>query len=590
MSVVEEIKNRRYVLRSAIILLFLLTAGCRLGSDEDVGSWTSPFLSFTEVTESAGLGSFRHVTGAYGKKLFPEPMGGGGGFIDYDGDGHLDLLLVGGGFWNHHTDSTTLAVELYRSVSVQSEDRDVSGSSDLRFERVTEEAGLESVTGYPMGVTVADHDGDSDQDFYLSMLSQDRLLENRGGTFADVTTQAGLDSDSTWSTAVVFFDPDRDGDLDLYVGKYVQWSKETDVACSLDNKHLAYCTPEIYEGLPARFYENEGDGTFVERAKAVGIAPEPGMTLGAVPFDFDKDGWPDLAVANDTRPDLLYHNQGDGTFEEVGTRMGMALDPNGEPRAGMGIDAGVVDSTGRPTLFVGNFSNERVSVFRSEKSAPFRARSRVSGISRPGLRKLTFGLFLADLDLDAHLDLFLANGHIQKEIEHIEPRVFYRQPAQFFINQGDGTFLERSDQLGSPLTDSLVARGAAYGDVDGDGDLDVLVTENGGPVHLWRNDGWPEEKYLRVRLRSSDSAPSGIGSRVSAYLGQLEMVRRIKTGGSYLSSSESEIATFGLNGRTQVDSLIVRWPSGKVTRRTDVKGGRELLIREAEALNSDSGI
>lgn len=587
----EGTSPREVALRSlwATTLLFFLAGGCGSGNNERSDQGTTP-LSFSDVTESAGLGSFRHVTGAYGSKLFPEPMGGGGGFIDYDGDGRLDLLLVGGGYWPHNTDSKTPAVELYRNVSRQSDSAGSPGRTDLRFKRVTREVGLGGVTGYPMGVTVADYNGDGERDFYLSMLNRDRLFENQNGNFVDVTGKVGLDSDTTWSTATVFFDPDQDGDLDLYVGKYVRWSKESDIACSLDNEHLAYCTPEIYEGLPARFYENQGDGTFVERSEEVGIAPEPGMTLGAVPLDYNEDGLPDLAVANDTKPNLLYRNQGNGTFEEVGIRSGMALSADGRARAGMGIDAGVVDSTGRSSIFVGNFSDEQVGVFQSQNEGLFLDRGRTSSVGRLTYRQLTFGLFLADINLDTHLDLFLANGHIQKEVEHLEADISYRQRPQLFVNRGDGAFVEHRNQDKSPLTDSLVARGAAYGDVDGDGDLDILVTENGGPAHLWRNNGRPEGRSLRVHLRSSESAPDGIGARISAYLDQFQMVRRIKTGGSYLSSSESQVATFGLGEKSCIDSLIVQWPSGRKTVKTDVSGGGQLLIRESEALVSDSDL
>lgn len=565
-----------------IYLLLCLSAIWMVGcggatSDEDTSKGARSRPAFTDVTNEAGLGSFRHVRGAYGRKLFPESMGAGGGFLDYDGDGRLDLLLVGGGYWSHHTDSTTPAVEIYRNVTP--EDGEDTG---IRFRRRTEALGLADVHAYPMGVQIADLGGDGDPDFYLTTLRRDRLFENRDGRFVERTREAGLDPAPTWSTASVFFDPDRDGDLDLYVGKYVRWSREIDVACSLDEEHLAYCTPEIYEGLPARYYENQGDGTFEEKAGEVGIAPESGMTMGAVPLDYDRDGWVDLAVANDTQPDLLYHNLGDGTFREVGIPAGVALAENGTARAGMGIDAGVVDSTGRPTLFVGNFSEERMSVFRYQKGGAFVDRERASRLARRTYRPLTFGLVLADLDLDTDLDLLVGNGHIQKEIEHVREQIRYRQVPRLFVNDGTGRFSEPGVSPGPMFSTGLVARGVAYGDVDGDGDQDILVTENGGPVHLWRNDS-AGNGYLRVRLRASESAPSGIGARVSGYAGGRVMHRHIRTGGSYLSSSETRVATFGLGARRVLDSLIVQWPSGRLTRRGSVESGQELLLREQNA-------
>lgn len=543
-------------------------AGCNgeAASTAEPGRVDGEQLSFVDVTEAAGLGTFRHETGAFGNEWFPETVGGGGGFVDYDADGWMDVLLVGGGVWPGRGEAPVPAARLYRN------------QGDGTFRDVTAAAGLGAVTAYGFGVTVADYDNDGDADFFLTALDENLLFQNEGGVFTEVGAAAGVADHAAWSTAAIFFDADRDGWVDLYVGNYVVWSPEKDIWCTMDGETKAYCTPQAYEGVPGRFYHNNGDGTFSERTAAAGFGGAPGKTLGVTEFDYNQDGWPDLVVANDTQRDLLYVNQGDGTFVEQGVLSGIAFDENGKARAGMGIDAGDVNNDGRPTVFIGHFSNQMVGVYRYLGNDLFLDRAALSRIGHPSLLTLTFGLFLFDADLDGYLDLLLANGHIAEDIERVQDGIGYRQRAQLFLNQGDGTFDEATDRAGPAFEQTLVARGAAYGDYDRDGDLDVLLTENGGGAYLWRNESAPANG-LRVHLQGTESNRDAIGARVAAVVGDARIERRIRTGGSYLSHPEL-VTTIGLGTATHVDSLIVQWPSGQTDRFTEVPANQVIRIIE----------
>lgn len=528
----------------------LLTLGCGEGPDQTPvsanGGWR-----FTEVTESAGLSQFRHFMGGIGQLWLPESIGAGGAFLDYDGDGFIDVVLVAGGPLG--APSGGPALELYRN------------RGDGTFERRTDAAGLGGLRAYGMGVFPADIDNDGNADLFLTTLHQNILLRNDGGVFRDVSVESGLGEVSEWSTAAAFFDADRDGYLDLYVGNYVRWTPEEDRFCSLDGVAKSYCTPQVYEGVSGRFYRNNGDGTFTDRTAAAGFAGAPGNTLGAVAFDYDRDGWTDLFVANDLERDLLFRNNGDLTFDEIGLRSGVAFDERGNARAGMGTDAGVMDETGHVTIFVGNFSHEPISVFRYMGDNAFMNRDVASRMLRPTIQTLTFALFLFDADLDGNLDVFAVNGHVQTDVSKIHERITYRQPPHLFLNAGDGTFTDVAPELGAPLTIPLAGRGGAYADIDGDGDLDLLVTENDGPAHLWRNDlprsGSEGPNYLRIHLRGTHSNRDAIGAHVTVLLGGAPLFQERRGGGGYLGTSEPTL-TFGLGRHGHADSVIVDWPSG----------------------------
>ncbi len=554
------------------LLFIVLALGCNRAEkveQQKTQAASGVALSFTDVTASAGLGEFRHVTGAVGDKWFPESMGSGGGFIDYDGDGWQDVLLVGGGRWAKEKAQPAQALWLYRN------------NGDGSFSNKTNEAGLGKIAEYGFGIAVADYDNDGDQDFYFTTLQSNLLLRNEGSTFVEVGKNANVAGEPTWSSSAIFFDADKDGHLDLYVGNYVAWSPEKDLWCTLDGKTKSYCTPELYKGVPGRYYHNNGDGTFTDQTEAAGFAQSPGKTLGIAECDFNRDGWPDLVVANDTQRNLLYKNKGNGTFEELAAYSGVAYDENGRARAGMGIDVGVIDNTEAETIFIGNFSKEMIGVYRYSGNDLFTDRAAASKIGRPSLMTLTFGLFLFDVDLDGDLDLFTANGHVQEDIEITQDGITYREPPHLFLNDGNGFFSDEAPKVGGVLQQPLVGRGTAYADYDRDGDLDVLITENGGPVHLWRNELSNGNHYLRLRVQGTKTNRDGIGTRFVAKVDTLRMERCIRTGSSFLASLE-KVATFGLGASTQADSLLVYWPSGRVDRFHNVAANRELLLVEGE--------
>ena len=559
----------------------LLGSGCESApsgaSSEEGTQGGSSAYPFAEVTGAAGLGDFMHETGATGDRWFPESMGSGGGFFDYNADGWQDIVLAGGGSWSATADEPVHALKLYRN------------NKDGTFTDVTSEAGLLNQDAYGIGVTMADYDNDGDTDLFVTTLGENLLYRNDVDAsghhvFAEVGKQAGLANEAHWSSAAMFFDADRDGHVDLYVGNYVDWSPENDLVCLLEGQIRSYCTPELYNGVASRYFRNKGDGTFEDLTEQAGFLPAPGKALGVAEYDINDDGWPDLFVASDTQRDLLYVNNGDGTFVERGALSGMAYDENGKARAGMGIDVGIVDATGEPTLFVGNFSKEMISTYRHAGSGLFLDRSAVSQIGRYSLTTLTFGLFLFDVDLDGDLDLFAANGHVQPEIEGIQEGIGYAEYPHLFINDGNGVFSDVMEETGGMVLE-MVARGAAYADYDRDGDLDILVTENGGPAHLFRND-LPRKPSLRIHLEGRASNRDGLSSRVVAYRGGEASERFVKTGSSYLSASELTL-TFGWSdvdagSTTGADSLVVYWPSGTVNRHVSGLEG-ELLIVEGEA-------
>ena len=520
---------------------------------------------YTDVTEAAGLSDFQHITGAVGDKWYPEPMGGGGGFLDYDGDGWDDILLAGGGNWEADSADWPQALWLYRN------------NGDGTFTETTAAAGLADVKAYTIGINAADYDNDGDEDFYLTNLWQNMLFRNDGGVFTEVGEDAGVANEAVWSSSSMFFDANRDGWLDLFVANYVAWSPETDIFCPPGGTTKLYCIPAAYTGIPSRFYMSNGDGTFTDVSETAGFIPTLGKSLGVTEMDFNQDGWPDVAVANDGEGDLLFKNNGDGTFEEVGVRSGMAFSEHGEARAGMGIDSGVIDSTGNVSIVIGNFSEEMVGVYTYVGNESFLDRSAASRVGFPSLFILTFGLLLQDVDFDTDLDILLANGHVYPDRTATMDKVSYRQPQQLYLNRGNGVFDLHEPETGV-FTQLMVARGIAYSDFDQDGDPDLLFTENGGPVHLWKNEA-ANPNLLRISVKGTESNRDAIGTQVVAHVPDLAMYRRVRTGSSYLSNSEQTL-TFGLADHKRVDSLIVSFPSGKSMRLRDVSSGQHLLVTE----------
>ena len=538
-----------------ITLLFDATICCILaGISVFISSCSSEVQHFTNVTLEAGLADFTHVNGASGLMWMPEILPPGLAFVDYNGDGHPDIALVHGGTWDS-LEVQPPAIRLYAN--------DGSGY----FSEVTQDVGLEDVVTYGMGIASADYDNDGDADLFLTSLGHDILLRNNDGVYT--VTQSGAEGPFAWSTAAVFIDADRDGWLDLYVGGYVRWDSETDQLCQGPAEEKIYCTPAAYDGQSHRFYHNNADGTFSDWTERAGFLPTPGKTLGAVLLDINGDLWPDLAVANDLERDQLYINQGDGTFVERGLMAGIAYDARGIATAGMGIDAGILG--GEWSILVGNFSNQMISVWQYAGGGVFRDHASASRIGGASRQTLAFGLFLFDADLDGDEDVFVANGHIHEHVDHGSSGIKFYQRPHLFINTGDGVFTDEGE------FEQLVGRGAAYADIDQDGDLDILMGQNGAGVRLWRNN--MQGRYLRVRLEGMSSNRDGIGARVSVYTSSGLGQRHIRSGGSYLSESE-RILTFGLGASDMVDSLQVLWPSGQRSQLIGPLENTFIIVRE----------
>jgi hypothetical protein len=447
----------------------------------------------------------------------------------------------------------------------------------MRFTDVTAEVGLD-LDAYCLGGAAGDIDNDGDADLYLSCLGRDFLFTNAGGQFEDNSTAAGLGDKYEFGASVAMLDADRDGWLDVFVARYVTWSPEDDLFCTLDGEAKSYCTPESYPGASPRYYRNRGDGTFEDLTETAGVAAPNAKSLGIGVIDIDDDGWLDIAVANDTQPNLLFRNLGDGTFEEIGVLSGMAFSETGVARGGMGIDSADYDRSGRSSLLIGNFANEMVALYRNEGNQLFVDVAPVSQLGRETLLSLSFAAFFFDFDLDSWLDILIFNGHLDADVERVQTKVRYRQPAQLFRNQGGGDFVDAGAEVTGDLATPRVGRGSAFGDLDGDGDLDVVLTENGGPAALFRNDG-EHGHWLQVALEGSPSNLDGLGAVVTAEIDGSSQSWLVRTGSSYLSQSQVE-PTFGLGAATQVDRLTVTWPSGATSERIDIPADQRIEIVE----------
>ncbi|MEM9291629.1 MAG: CRTAC1 family protein [Acidobacteriota bacterium] len=532
-----------------------------------VGDAGPPAPAFADITEAAGI-TFSHESGARGDKLLPESMGSGVAFFDYDRDGDPDLFFVNSTTWPGDARSGAAPTQaLYRN--------DGGGS----FTDVTAAAGLD-LELYGMGVAVGDIDSDGWPDLFLSAVGENRLLRNAEGRFEDVTAGSGVSgSDESWSTAAAFFDLEGDGDLDLFVGNYVQWSREIDfeVDYRLTGVGRAYGPPVNYQGAHSYLYRNEGDGTFTDVSEESGIrvdnpaTGEPaGKALGVAPVDVDGDDFIDLLVANDTVGNFFFRNLGDGTFLEEGALLGVAYGRNGEATGAMGIDSAHLRNDSDLGFMIGNFANEMTSVYVSQGDPSIFADEAIAeGIGAPTRTALTFGVFLFDYDLDGRLDLLQANGHLEEEIATVDPSQSYRQSAQLFWNAGldarQGFAQVADDQVGD-LTQPIVGRGAAYADIDGDGDLDVALTQTGGAPLLLRNDQQTGHSFLRIKLEGDPASGvngEAIGTWVEIEAGGITQRRQVMPTKSYLSQSELPL-TFGFGATDAVDAARVRWPDGSV--------------------------
>jgi hypothetical protein len=545
------------MLRSTVLLSALLLC---------VGAAAQESIpTFTDVTTAAGI-RFKHTNGSFGKKYLPETMGSGGAFLDADGDGKQDILLVNGTNWpGRPASKTTMA--LYRN------------NGDGTFADVTAKAGL-AVPMYGFGVAAADYDNDGRTDIYVTALGQNRLFHNLGGLkFEDVTAKAGV-GDPGFSTSAAWLDYDRDGKLDLFVANYVEWTIEKDLFCTLDGKTKSYCTPESYKGQSSTLYRNLGKGTFENATKRAGLLDPTSKALGIALMDFNNDGWLDLFVANDTQPNRLYENKKNGRFVDVGVAAGVAFNEAGVARAGMGVDAADYDGSGRQSLIIGNFSNEMMALYTTEGNGLFIDEAPPSTIGKVSLLTLTFACFFFDFDLDGRLDIFAANGHVADDINAVQPRITYAQPPHLFRNLGKRQFEAVTARAGAALTQPMVARGAAYGDYDGDGDLDVLVTTNNGPARLLRNSAG-KNNWLRIRAVGTISNRDAVGTfvRVMPAGGRPSPWALVKTGSSYCSQSELAL-TFGLGSVDRVDKIEVKWPNGRMQTLPGTRANQTVTVEE----------
>ncbi len=532
-------------------------------------------IEFTDVTAQAGI-HFKHNSGAFGKKYLPETMGAGCAFLDYDNDGWQDLLLVNSMDWPEHKTARSF-LALYHN------------NKDGTFTDVTRASGL-AVEMYGIGVAVADFDNDGNDDIYITCLGPNHLFRNLGnGKFADVTTKAGV-GDPGFSTSAVWFDYDNDGKLDLFVSNYVDWSVATDQVCTLDGKNKSYCTPQSYKGQSATLYHNRGNGTFESATERAGLNDATGKSLGVALLDFDNDGWMDFFVANDTEPNKLYRNNHNGTFTDAAIAAGVAFSEAGIARAGMGADAGDYDGSGRQSLLIGNFTNESMALYHNDGTGLFTDEASVSGIGKMSSRSLTFGCFFFDYDLDGLLDIFAANGHVSDDISVVQPNVRYAQPPHLFHNKGRKKFEE--SRLGRALQRAIVGRGAAYGDFDNDGDLDLLITTNNGPARLLRNDNANQNDLLRVKLIGSNSNHDGIGAKVKVKTSKgANLFGMVRTGSSYCSQSELPL-TFGLGKPEEGVTLRleITWPTGRQDIVSDVKPNQSVTVQEGKGITTTAPI
>jgi hypothetical protein len=538
--------------------------------------------TFVEVAKQVGI-DFHHENGACGKKNMPETVGSGVAFLDFDNDGWQDILIINGMNWpgDKPTHST---VHLYHN------------NRNGTYTDVTKQSGL-GIELYGMGVAVGDYDNDGFEDIFITAIGANHLFHNNGnGTFTDVTTAAGVAGVPVgnvplkwkWSSTAAWIDYDKDGKLDLLVCQYVKWSPELNQWCG-HNGVRGYCPPNTFEGSHLTLYHNEGGGKFRDVTREVGLLDIPlGKSFGIAEADYNSDGWPDIAVSNDTWANFLLINDHGKRFIERGVESGIATGESAHYKAGMGIDTADVRNNGSFALVIGNFSGEGLSLFERDAAAGkdilFNDTAHQAGIAEPSLTYLTFGVFFFDYDLDGWQDIFAADGHVDDVVGTYNSMVTFKERPMLFHNQHNGTFSEVGGRSG--LTDKLVARGAAYGDFDNDGDLDIAVVDNGGQFRLYRNELSNGNHWLRIRTEGVRSNRDGIGALVHVSVNGNTQSQYVHSGGSFLSENQRQI-TFGLGLSDRAEHIEIVWPNGTIDKADNVKANRQYLVTEGQGLRSD---
>jgi enediyne biosynthesis protein E4 len=549
--------------------------GCRptgVGRPDAAPAATSAPVRFVDVTAAAGI-RFRNQSSPTPRKYFPETMGSGGAFIDYDGDGWPDLLLLNGAPLPGGRVVGRPTMALYHN------------NRNGTFTDVTRAAGLDREVFYGMGVAVGDYDDDGRDDFYVSgVLGSGHLFHNEGVSggpprFRDVTAAAGVGNKGRWGTSCAWLDYDRDGRLDLFVCNYVRYgSLAEDVPCFAGGNKRVYCIPTAYEMSRCVLYHNEGGGRFKDVSAASGIGAAQGKSLGVAVWDDDGDGWPDLFVANDTVAGFQFHNEKNGTFREVGLESGVAYDEEGSPHSGMGIDAGDLLNDGGTWLAIANFQGQQTTLYREVSPGAFQDVRASAGVGAATAPVLGFGLCFFDFDNDGYLDILQVNGHVQDDIQERQAGVRHEQPTLLFRNQRVGKFAEVGLKSGPPFSRPIVGRGAAWADIDNDGRLDVLITTNNGPALLWRNETPAPNHWLTLKLIGGRSNRDGTGAMVRVTAGGITQRQMVRSGSSYLSQSDLR-PHFGL-GEQRTADVEIRWPSGTVDRVAGVPADGIRMVRE----------
>lgn len=525
-------------------------------------------VHFTDITEPAGI-NFKHVSSPE-KKYIVESMSGGVALFDYDNDGYLDIYLV-----------NSLTVDMVKSKQ-KTRSALYHNNGDGTFTDVTDKAGVGDI-GWGMGVAIGDYNNDGWDDIYVTCLGANHLLKNNGnGTFKDVTQVAGV-SDPRWSTGAAFVDYDNDGNLDLFVSNYVDFDvnhlPEFGSGRTCQFKGIpVQCGPRGLPGAGDSLYHNNGDGTFTDVSKKAGVADAGGYYgLGVICSDFDEDGLVDIYVANDSTPNFLYHNNGNGTFKDIGFSSGTAVNENGSEQGSMGVTLGDYDHDGKLDLFITNFDDDYNTLYHNDGKGSFTDVSYAAKVAAVSLPYVGWGTKFFDYDNDGWVDLLVVNGHVYPQLPT------YRQRNLVHHNNGDGTFNEVGAQLGSPFSEKRAGRGAAFGDIDNDGDPDVVINNLDGPAQLLRNDGGNANNSVSIKVVGVKSNRDGIGARVKIVAGDLTQVDEVFSGGSYLSQNDLRLQ-FGLGQRTKIDLIEIHWPSGTIDKVTEAGVNRILTIKEGQGV------